>query len=78
MSECRRGEQAAFFALPMGQEPRHTPDPDHTTLQGGYSMDFTFEIVEHIGVLSQTNNGWKKELNLVSWNGREPVYSCME
>ncbi|MBR0230150.1 MAG: hypothetical protein IJL94_02060 [Erysipelotrichaceae bacterium] len=37
-------------------------------------MDFTFEIVEHIGVLSQTNNGWKKELNLVSWNGREPVY----
>ena len=37
-------------------------------------MDFEFEVVETLGVLSQQNNGWKKELNLVSWNNREPVY----
>ncbi|MBR0385522.1 MAG: hypothetical protein IJI05_03140 [Erysipelotrichaceae bacterium] len=37
-------------------------------------MDFEFEVVETLGILSQQNNGWKKELNLVSWNNREPVY----
>lgn len=33
-----------------------------------------YEIVEHIGVLSETTKGWKTELNLVSWNEREPKY----
>lgn len=37
-------------------------------------MDFSYEVVEHIGILSEQKNGWKKELNLISWNGREPVY----
>ena len=37
-------------------------------------MEFTYEVVETICVLSEQNNGWKKELNLVSWNNREPVY----
>ena len=27
--------------------------------------EIKFEIVKHIGVLSEGNNGWKKELNLV-------------
>lgn len=34
--------------------------------------DIIFEIVEHIGVLSEKKNGWKKEVNLVSWNGGDP------
>ena len=33
--------------------------------------DFRVEIKEHIGVLSEKGNGWKKELNVVSWNGNE-------
>ena len=33
-----------------------------------------FEIVEELCVLSETSKGWTKELNLVSWNGAEPVY----
>ena len=37
-------------------------------------MEFSYEVVETICVLSEQNNGWKKELNLVSWNNREPVY----
>lgn len=37
-------------------------------------MDFEYEVLETLGVLSQQNNGWKKELNKVSWNKREPVY----
>lgn len=34
----------------------------------------TFQIVEHCGTLSEEVKGWKKELNLVSWNGREEKY----
>lgn len=36
--------------------------------------EIKFEIVEHIGVLSESAKGWKTELNLVSWNEREPKY----
>jgi hypothetical protein len=34
--------------------------------------DLTFDILKHLGVLSEERTGWKKELNLVSWNGRNP------
>ncbi|MDR2177588.1 MAG: hypothetical protein LBP20_06040 [Treponema sp.] len=34
--------------------------------------DITFDILKHFGVLSEEKTGWKKELNLVSWNGRNP------
>ena len=33
-----------------------------------------YVIYRHIGKLSNSNNGWIKELNLISWNDREPVY----
>ena len=33
-----------------------------------------YEIYRFIVALSKPNNGWIKELNSVSWNGREPVY----
>ncbi len=36
--------------------------------------EIKFEIVEEIGVLSESAKGWKTELNLVSWNEREPKY----
>lgn len=40
--------------------------------------DITFEIIEHIGVLSEKKNGWKKEVNLVSWNGGDPKIEIRE
>lgn len=40
--------------------------------------EISFEIVEHLGVLSTGTKGWNKELNLVSWNGREPKYDIRE
>ena len=40
--------------------------------------DITFEIKEAFGVLSRNVNSWTKELNLVSWNGREPKYDIRE
>lgn len=36
------------------------------------------KIVDHIAVLSENMNGWTKELNLVSWNDREPKYDIRE
>jgi len=40
--------------------------------------DITFEIKKSLGVLSESAKGWTKELNLVSWNGREPKYDIRE
>ena len=40
--------------------------------------DFKYEIVEEIGVLSENARGWTKELNLVSWNDREPKFDIRE
>ena len=36
--------------------------------------DIVFEIRAHLGVLStkKDKDGWKRELNLVSWNGQDP------
>lgn len=36
--------------------------------------DIKFEIVKEVGVLSETSKGWRKEINLVSWNGAAPMY----
>ena len=40
--------------------------------------EIEFEIIEQIGVLSETEKGWKKEINLVSWNKREPKYDIRD
>lgn len=40
--------------------------------------EIKYEIVEKIAVLSTTEKGWSKELNLVSWNEREPKYDLRD
>ncbi len=40
--------------------------------------EIKFEITEHIAVLSESPKGWTKELNLISWNGREPKYDIRD
>lgn len=37
--------------------------------RGARKSEIKFDIKQHLGVLSASNRGWKKELNLVSWNG---------
>jgi len=32
--------------------------------------DFSFEIVDRLGILSENKSGWTVELNTVSWGGR--------
>lgn len=38
----------------------------------------TFDITKHLGVIRQHNTGWKRELNLVSWNGNFPKFDIRD
>jgi hypothetical protein len=40
--------------------------------------DIKYEIVKKLGVLSTAGSGWTKELNLISWNDREPKYDLRD
>ena len=40
--------------------------------------DIKFEIKKELGVLSENSRGWRKELNLVSWNDAAPKYDIRE
>lgn len=44
----------------------------------GKDQEITFEIEEHFGVINVSPTGWKKELNLVSWNGNAAKYDLRE
>lgn len=40
--------------------------------------DIKYEIKEELGTISESTKGWKKELNLVSWNGAAPKYDLRD
>lgn len=40
--------------------------------------EIKFEIIQHIATLSESAKGWTKELNLISWNGRDPKYDIRD
>ena len=40
--------------------------------------EIKYEIIKPIGVLSTSTSGWTKELNLMSWNDREPKYDLRD
>ncbi|MEG0294819.1 YdbC family protein [Enterococcus sp.] len=40
--------------------------------------EFSYEILEEIGVLSENAKGWRKELNLVSWNGHPAKFDLRD
>ena len=40
--------------------------------------EFSYEIKKHIGVISEGSGGWTRELNLISWNGKEPKYDIRD
>lgn len=40
--------------------------------------EFKYEITKELGVISENAKGWRKELNMVSWNDREPKYDIRE
>ena len=40
--------------------------------------EIKFKIIQKVGILSRASSGWTKELNLVSWNERDPKYDIRE
>ncbi|PHJ37792.1 seryl-tRNA synthetase [Desulforamulus profundi] len=40
--------------------------------------EFKYEIIKTLGVLSESSKGWRKELNLISWNDKPPKYDIRE
>ena len=40
--------------------------------------EIKFEIKETLGILSESSKGWLKELNLISWNDRDPKYDLRD
>ena len=40
--------------------------------------EIKYEIIEKIGILSQSASGWEKALNLISWNERDPKYDLRD
>ena len=40
--------------------------------------EIKYEIIKRIGVLSKSDSGWTKEINLISWNDRDAKYDIRE
>ena len=40
--------------------------------------DIKYDIIEELGVISESSKGWTKELNLISWNGGAPKYDIRD
>ena len=40
--------------------------------------ELTFKIVKNMGIIGEAKEGWKKEVNLVSWNERKPKLDIRE
>ena len=40
--------------------------------------EIKYEIIKKVGVLSTSAAGWAKELNIISWNDRDPKYDLRD
>ena len=40
--------------------------------------ELKYEIVETLGSLGENSRGWNKDVNLISWNDREPKYDIRD
>lgn len=40
--------------------------------------ELKYEIKETLGLLSENNKGWSKELNLISWNDRDAKFDIRD
>lgn len=45
---------------------------------GIWMAEIKYEIKESIGSISQSPKGWNKELNVISWNGKEPKFDLRD
>ena len=40
--------------------------------------EIKFEIEKELGKISESSKGWTKELNLISWNGKDAKYDLRD
>lgn len=40
--------------------------------------EIKFEIEKELGKISESSKGWTKELNLISWNGKEAKFDLRD
>ncbi|MCU9612383.1 PC4/YdbC family ssDNA-binding protein [Caldibacillus lycopersici] len=40
--------------------------------------EIKYDIIKNIGNLSTSPKGWSKELNIISWNGKEAKYDLRD
>jgi len=40
--------------------------------------EIKYDIIKNHGILSESPKGWKKELNLISWNEKAPKYDLRD
>lgn len=41
-------------------------------MEGNMRREIGYEVIQTFGVFDETESGWTKEVNLISWNGNEP------
>ncbi len=46
--------------------------------RGREQETFRYEVLRHYGVLSTSNRGWTRELNLIRWNNRKAKYDLRD
>ena len=42
------------------------------------AVNIKYDIIRHIGVISEGTKGWQKEFNLISWNDAAPKYDLRD
>ena len=47
-------------------------------MEKGEKREVSFENKKHIGVIAEYKTGWKKELNLISWNEGPEKYDIRD
>lgn len=40
--------------------------------------EIKYELIKKVGNLSEASKSWRKEINLIAWNGREPKYDIRD
>ena len=61
------------ITIPVCREVKQSKDLEYP-LERKIIVENKFEIVKHIGKLSDINNGYTKELNFISWNQEHTKY----
>jgi len=78
MTEAKDERKESSQDMSQGSSPEKEEQTQERSQDRNQDREVTFDIKEHIGVLSQQNKGWKKELNIVAWNNGAAKYDIRD